>query len=109
MRKFYILGAFAALFYFTSCTDDEIVIKGNTENSGNDATSEYGELPSDSLGLKYEMQTNPELILADRVISKGSKFVLDLSQEEATALHIAPEVYQKCLKHIEKLNNKSEK
>lgn len=57
----------------------------------------------------YMMQTNPGLILADRIISKGAGFVLDISKEEASELQIPDELYQEFTNRVNELNKQNVK
>lgn len=101
MKKNYIkLCILICSIYFISCTDDMI----KTEGIENNASSEYNVLPTDSLQIKYDMQSNFELMVADRIIYKNSSFVLDLSSEEASQLMIPKDVYQEAIKKVEMLN-----
>lgn len=61
-------------------------------------------VPDDHPESKYIMQSNPEVMLTDRVVYKDSAYVLDLSPKEATELSIPDETYQKVLAEVEKLN-----
>lgn len=108
MKKFYIPIIFSALLCFASCTDDEIA---GTLSPDMDSEMSNGvdKMPSDSLEIRYMMQTNPGLMLTDRIINRGGSFVLDLSPEDAATLHIPEEVYQLYLKKVSDLNDKSEK
>ena len=62
----------------------------------------------DSLEAKYMMQSNPELMLADRIISKNSTYVLDISEKEASELHISSELYTKYVEIVKNMNNSNE-
>lgn len=93
--------------FLSSCKDDEIFTPTVANGEKIDSTSTMGSLPADSLGIKYSMQSNPELILSDRIICKNSKFVLDLSPKEASELLISNEVYQKYAKIVEDMNKAS--
>lgn len=108
MKKIYILSILLSLSFLSSCKDDEILAPTAANSGKIDSTSTIGSLPSDSLGIKYSMQSNPELILSDRIVYKNSKFVLDLSSEEASELLIPDEVYQKYAKIAEKMNKETE-
>ncbi|WP_312363578.1 hypothetical protein [Sphingobacterium sp.] len=58
----------------------------------------------DSLETLYTMQSNLELLLADRIISKPNGYVLDISKQEATELDIPDELYQKYKTKVNELN-----
>lgn len=62
----------------------------------------------DSLETLYMMQSNPELMLADRIISKNSTYVLDMSENEATELHIPVELYQKYVEVVKNMNRSND-
>lgn len=62
----------------------------------------------DSLETLYMMQSNPELMLADRIISKNSTYVLDMSENEATELHIPAELYQKYVEVVKNMNSSND-
>lgn len=59
----------------------------------------------DSLETMYLMQSNPELILADRIISKSYGYVLDISENEAQELAISAELYRVYVEKVKELNN----
>jgi hypothetical protein len=61
----------------------------------------------DKLETMYMMQSNAELILADRIISKSTGFVLDLSPEEAGELQIPDELYRKYINKVNELNKQN--
>jgi hypothetical protein len=50
------------------------------------------------------IQSNPELILTDRIVSKSAGFVLDLSEEEARELQIPDDLYRKYVDKVNELN-----
>lgn len=58
----------------------------------------------DSLETLYMMQSNLELLLADRIISKPNGYVLDISKQEATELDIPDDLYQKYQAKVNELN-----
>lgn len=58
----------------------------------------------DSLETLYMMQSNLELLLADRIISKPNGYVLDISKQEAFELDIPAELYQKYQSKVNELN-----
>ncbi|MCW8312536.1 hypothetical protein K7A41_14985 [Sphingobacterium sp. InxBP1] len=58
----------------------------------------------DSLETLYMMQSNLELLLADRIISKPNGYVLDISKQEAFELDIPDELYQKYQSKVNELN-----
>lgn len=62
----------------------------------------------DSLEAKFMMQSNVELMLADRFISKNSTYVLDISEQEAGELHIPSELYQKYFEIVKNMNSSNE-
>jgi len=59
---------------------------------------------NENLEVKYNMQSNPELMVADRIVCVKSVFILDLSLEESSELMIPKEVYEEALKQVENLN-----
>ena len=69
-----------------------------------DSIRTVGELPEDSLNIKYMMQTNSDLIISDRIIYKNSIYVLDLSLEEAKQLSISDKMYQKYVEIVSNMN-----
>lgn len=91
----------------TACTDQDIP-NINAESPSVEQSDGEESVVNDR-ELKYRMQSDKELLLADRIICKNSVFVLDLSEEEAEALQIPTEMYRKYVQHVEKLNSKSEK
>jgi len=58
----------------------------------------------DSLETVYMMQSDQELMLADRIVSKNSGYVLDLSEQEATELQIPMELYNRYQEIVQKMN-----
>lgn len=105
MKKFHLIPSlFLFVVFIGSCTDD--FITGNNMDK-TDISSGYNVLPNDSLEIKYSMQSNPELMVADRIICNNSVFVLDLSLEEASELMIPKETYENALKQVEILNKTS--
>lgn len=99
------LAACAMLLFCTiSCADKDIsdIYVDNSGQIDKEQTSEYNN------ELTYKMQSDSKLLLNDRIVCKGSEFMLDLSEEEAKALHIPTEMYRKCVQYVEELNGKSE-
>lgn len=103
MDKIFILSFWVSLLSIVSCRDEALDVD-RVNNVPSDSTVMVGKAPSDSLQIKHTMQSNPELILADRIIYKDSMFVLDLSQKEAAELHISNETYQKYVELAEMMN-----
>jgi len=62
----------------------------------------------DSLETIYMMQSDQELMLADRIVSKNTGYVLDLSEQEATELQIPIERYNRYLEIVQKMNSSGE-
>jgi len=62
----------------------------------------------DSLETIYMMQSDQELMLADRIVSKSSGYVLDLSDQEATELQIPIDLYNRYLEIVQKMNSSGE-
>lgn len=91
------------LFISGSCTDE--LIQDNTVNQ-EEILSNNNSSQSDNLEAKYNMQSNPELMVADRIICVNSVFTLDLSLEESSELMIPKEIYEEALKQVEILNQK---
>jgi len=58
----------------------------------------------DSLETIYMMQSDQELMLADRIVSKNTGYVLDLSEQEATELQIPIDLYNKYQEIVQKMN-----
>jgi len=62
----------------------------------------------DSLETMYMMQSDQELMLADRIVSKTSGYFLDLSEQEATELQIPMELYNRYQEIVQKMNSLGE-
>jgi len=62
----------------------------------------------DSLETIYMMQSDQELMLADRIVSKNTGYVLDLSEQEAAELQIPMELYNKYQEIVQKMNSSGE-
>jgi len=62
----------------------------------------------DSLETMYMMQSDQELMLADRIVSKNTGYVLDLSEQEASELQIPIELYNKYQEIVQKMNSSGE-
>ncbi len=94
------------IILIASCADNDILpdksFNGNAAEV--DSTKTVGELPEDSLNIKYMMQTNSDLIISDRIIYKNSIYVLDLSLEEAKQLSISDKMYQKYVEIVSNMN-----
>ncbi len=97
----------SSLFCMVACTDKDIP-NINIENSSIEQSDKEQSFVNDN-ELKHKMQSDKELLLADRIICKNSVFILDLSEEEAETLQIPTEMYRRCIQYVEELNNKSEK
>lgn len=105
MKKIYLL---LFIFCLCSCKDDDLYNSPSPNDEAVTPKSPIGALPADSLFIKYNMQSNSELILSDRIVCKDSRFVLDLSPQEASELLIPNETYQKYVEIVEKMNKKSQ-
>lgn len=94
------------IILIASCADNDILpdkpFNGNAAEV--DSIRTVGELPEDSLNIKYMMQTNSDLIISDRIIYKNSIYVLDLSLEEAKQLSISDDMYQKYIEIVSNMN-----
>lgn len=101
--KILITGMTISIICFISCRKDPLKAE-----SAKEAKVEEVSIKQDSLETMYMMQSNPELMLADRIISKNSVFYLDMSQEEAQQLKISNELYQKYQKRVSEMNNTPE-
>ncbi|WP_209578914.1 MULTISPECIES: hypothetical protein [Sphingobacterium] len=98
--KFLTLCVLAVSLSFASCKK-EILQDSNNEGKalkGKQVTSQ------DSLETLYMMQSNLELLLADRIISKSNGFVLDISKQEAVELEIPDDLYQRYQDKVSELN-----
>ena len=62
------------------------------------------ELSQDNMESMFMSQSNVELMLADRIISKKDTYILDLSKEEAEQLHIPAELYSKYVEIVKHMN-----
>lgn len=97
------------ILLIASCADNDILpdkpFNGNVAEV--DSTKTVGELPKDSLTIKYMMQSNSELMISDRIIYKNSAYVLDLSLEEANQLSISDEMYQKYVEIVSNMNKEN--
>lgn len=105
MKKilFYVCGCLCILL--VSCTDEEIVTAPRVNNSGARAISTSEECsPADSLERKYQLQSDVNLMLSDRIVHQEGHFALDLTLEEAKELSISAEIYQKFVRMVDKLN-----
>lgn len=103
MKK--IIQTLTFILLVASCADNDILPdKSFTSNGAVDSTKTVGELPNDSLAIKYMMQSNSELMISDRIIYKNSAYVLDLSLEEAKQLSISDEMYQKYVEIVYHMN-----
>jgi len=69
-----------------------------------ESTGSTGIPSRDSLETVYMMQSDQELMLADRIVSKNTGYVLDLSEQEATELQIPIELYNKYQEIVQKMN-----
>lgn len=103
MKKiFYVCGCLCMLF--VSCTDEEFITAPRVDNSGARAISNEECSPADSLKRKYQLQSDVNLILSDRVVYQEGRFVLDLTLEEAKELAVPVDIYQKFVRMVDKLN-----
>lgn len=99
-----LLFAIACLaFSLTGCKKDIRPVDIEKEDKAVSAVT-----LQDSLEAKYMMQSNPELMLADRIISKNSTYVLDISEKEANELHIPLELYNKYVEIVKNMNSSNE-
>jgi len=67
-------------------------------------TQSRAEVRQDSLETLFKMQSNADLMLSDRIILKNSVYVLDMSEKEASELHISPELYHKYVEAVKGMN-----
>ena len=93
----------ASIFIISSCAKDEVSVNPDT-NKQDSLSTARGVLPTDSLNIKHGMQSMSDLILADRIVYKDSKYVLDLSKEEASDLSIPEIKYQEYVDRVEEMN-----
>jgi hypothetical protein len=100
-KDFLITGFAIAGVILSSCEDrfDSIV-----ESIDKKAKIDSLAASKDNLETMYMMQSNSELILADRIISKSTGFVLDISKQEADELQIPDKLYQKYVDKVNGLN-----
>lgn len=104
--KLVLLCILAASFSFASCKKKEIL----KDSNGEERTLEGEQVVSqDSLETLYMMQSNIELLLADRIISKPNGYVLDISKQEAVELDIPDELYQKYQAKVNELSKSTTK
>lgn len=99
----YALLLVASIFIISSCAKDEVSVNPYT-NKQDSLSTARGVLPTDSLNIKHGMQSMSDLILADRIVYKDSKYVLDLSKEEASDLSIPEIKYQEYVDRVEEMN-----
>ena len=99
--KILLTGIAISLTYITACRKDNL----KPDPLPDDKMEKTVAIPQDSLETMYMMQSNPELMLADRIISKNAVFYLDISQEEARELNISNELYQKYQNRVREMNN----
>lgn len=98
--KFLTLCVVAVSFSLASCKKE--ILK---DSNGQEETLKGKQVVSqDSLETLYMMQSNLELLLADRIISKSTGFVLDISKQEAVELDIPDDLYQKYQDKVKELN-----
>jgi hypothetical protein len=104
-RVCYLAGVFFFFCSFISCMDDEVIKVPKDEK-----ITENGiiEMSADSLNIKYQMQSNSEIILADRLIHKNGAYVLDLAWEEASQLGISKDLYDEFNRKVNELNSDTE-
>lgn len=103
-KGFLIKGIVITGVFLSSCEDrsDPIVESGDEKTEIDSQTTS-----KDDLETMYMMQSNPELILSDRIISKSTGFILDLSLEEARELQIPDNLYQKYVDKVSELNKQN--
>ena len=101
-----IIQTLMFILLVASCADNDILPDKSFTSNGAavDSTKTVGELPNDSLAIKYMMQSNSELMISDRIIYKNSAYVLDLSLEEAKQLSISDDMYQKYVEIVYHMN-----
>jgi len=105
MNKKCILFSILSICFISSCIDDEIPNIDHAKSYKDSSSVTRILLSSDSIAIKHDMQSNPELILADRIIYKNSMYVLDLSAKDASDLLIPEKTYQKYVKKVDEMNN----
>lgn len=96
---------FFFVYSFISCRDEEVLNITKNEKINKDGIVE---MSADSLEIKYQMQSNSEMILADRLIHKNDVYILDLSWEEASQLGISKDLYQEFSRNVDELNSSPE-
>ena len=99
-KKFLVIILVPMLFALSSCKK-EIVAEQNPVRKDSVGVREGIQ---DSLEAVYMMQSNLDLLLADRIISKPDGFILDISQQEANELDIPEELYRKYIDKVAELN-----
>jgi hypothetical protein len=102
MKAIKLLAIVAMVMSLTiiSCKKEILQEKTPINNEGQAAKA----AAQDSLETLYMMQSNLELLLADRIISKPNGYVLDISKQEATELDIPDELFQKYQSKVNELN-----
>lgn len=85
-------------FSLVSCKD-------TLDNASNDNETDISVIADDSLTVKFSIQSNPEFILTDRIITDGSSFILDLSEKDIKELNITSELYQQYVTKVEEMNS----
>jgi len=103
-KEFFITGIAIAGVFLSSCEERlDLTVESVDEKTETDQQAAL----EGHLETMYMMQSNPELILADRIISKSTGFVLDLSQKEAQELQISDEIYQKYVDKVNEFNEQA--
>lgn len=103
-KVIFFVGTVVMVFLLLSC-EDQLDTAPKTISTLPDNGIPIGE--KENYETMYMMQSNPELILADRIISKEAGFILDISKDEARELHISDEVYQKYVNRVNELNEQN--
>ena len=83
----------------SGCVEDQLMDKVDILSS-----PEVEGTVADDLEVMFKLQSDPELILSDRIIFKNSMFILDISPKEARELMIPDDLYQKYVKQVEDIN-----
>lgn len=103
LRKTIVFAFLGGIFAIVACKKDIKPFEGDKKNDS--TTIEFSQDKMESI---FMSQSNIELMLADRIISKNDTYILDLSKEEAEQLHIPAELYNKYVEIVKNMNNSTE-
>ncbi|MCD8262310.1 MAG: hypothetical protein LUD15_13250 [Bacteroides sp.] len=97
--KSYIIYLLTTLLCLSTCKEENNPIPEPEEE-----TCGCNPVTQEQAAHTFILQTDPKLILADRILYKNSIYQLDLSREEVAELQIPEEIYQEFTDYVENLN-----